>query len=174
MLGRIIRVLFGFAMCSIAPGLTLVLFVTTPVELATLPSDTMTDALTANGLLALAAGTHSAVFAAPFALIGTAIGELRGIASWLYYVMVGIIIAGIGFLAQFWSESGGQVSIVNNYALVAFLTTGFVAGMVYWLFAGQFAAVDDEPKTPEIIKPPRPAPSTEATKPMPRAMPSKP
>jgi hypothetical protein len=34
--------------------------------------------------------------------------------------VVGIVIAGLGFLAQYMSEGGAQASIVNNYALVAF------------------------------------------------------
>lgn len=169
MLGRIIRVLFGFVVSCLAAGLTIVLFVTTPLELASTPSDAAMDALVSNGLLALAAATHSAVFAAPFALIGAAIGEWRGIGHWVYYVLAGIAIAALGFLAQYWSESGGQGSIVNNYALAAFLTTGFVAGMVYWLLAGQFARTGEGPHTPEIIKPPRPAEGT-----TPRAVASKP
>ena len=168
MFGRTIRVLFGFALASIAAGLTMVLFVTTPVELVNAPADTAVDLLTANGMLALAAATHSAVFAAPFALLAAAIGEWRGRSHWLYYVMAGILIAGLGFLVQHWSERGEQMSIVNNYALAAFLTTGFVAGMVYWLFSGQFADADDGPHTPEIITP------RSELKPTPRPIASKP
>ena len=131
MLGRVIRVVFGFVVACLAAGLTIVLFVTTPVELANTPSNAITDALSANGLLA--------VFAAPLALIGAAIGEWRRLAHWTYYAVVGIVIAGLGFLAQYMSEGGAQASIVNNYALVAFLTMGFVGGVIYWLVAGQFA-----------------------------------
>jgi hypothetical protein len=80
MLGRVIRVVFGFVVACLAAGLTIVLFVTTPVELANTPSNAITDALSANGLLALFAATHSAVFAAPLALIGAAIGEWRRLA----------------------------------------------------------------------------------------------
>jgi hypothetical protein len=163
-----IRVLFGFVAASLAAGLTIVLFVTTPVELVNTPSNAFSDALTSNGLLALAAATHSAVFAAPFALIGAAIGEWRRLSHWTYYVLVGIVIAALGFFAQYYSEGGTQTSIVNNYALVAFLTMGFVGGMVYWLVAGQFARPDADPRTPEIIKPPRPVAAD-----TPRAVPSK-
>jgi hypothetical protein len=169
-----IRVLFGFVVSCLAAGLTIVLFVTTPVELASTPSDAAVDTLTANGLLALAAATHSAVFAAPFALVGAVLGEWRRIAHWTYYVLVGIAIAALGFLAQHLSEGSGDASILNNYALAAFLTTGFVAGMVYWLVSGQFAYADEGPHTPEIIKPPRPAAPIEANKPTPRVVPSNP
>jgi dipeptide/tripeptide permease len=150
MLGRMIRVVFGFAVACLAAGLTIVLFVTTPVELANTPSNAVSDTLSANGLLALAAATHSAVFAAPFALIFAAIGEWRQLAHWTYYALVGIIIAGLGFLAQYMSEGGAQTSIVNNYALVAFLTMGFVGGMIYWLVAGQYARTDAEPLAPDL------------------------
>ena len=68
------------------------------------------------GLLTLAAATHSAMFAAPFALIGAGFGEWQRIGSWMYYVLVAIVIAAIGFLAQYWAEAQGEASIVNNYA----------------------------------------------------------
>ena len=152
MLGRMIRVVFGFVVACLAAGLTIVLFVTTPVELASTPSNAFSDALSSNGLLALAAATHSAVFAAPFALIGAAIGEWRQLAHWTYYALVGMVIAGLGFLAQYYSEGGAQTSIVNNYALVAFLTMGFVGGVIYWLVSGQFAR-KQEPRTPDLGKP---------------------
>ena len=169
MLGSMIKVLFGFVVACLAAGLTIVLFVTTPVELANTPSNAVSDALMSNGLLALAAATHSAVFAAPFALIGATIGEWRRLSHWTYYVLVGIVIAALGFLAQYYSEGGTLTgSILNNYALVAFLTMGFVGGMVYWLVAGQFVHPDQGPHTPEIIKPPRPVSAD-----TPRAMPSK-
>ena len=153
MLGRMIRVVFGFVVGCLAAGLTIVLFVTTPVELANTPSNAFSDALSSNALLALAAATHSAVFAAPFALIGATIGEWRQLAHWTYYAVVGVIIAGLGFLAQYHSEGGAQASILNNYALVAFLTMGFVGGVIYWLMAGQFARTYEEPRTPDLGKP---------------------
>ena len=34
----------------------------------------------------------------------------------------------------------GAPTIVNNYAFTAFMTGGFVAGIVYWLVAGRSAA----------------------------------
>ncbi|KAB2915499.1 MAG: hypothetical protein F9K29_13185 [Hyphomicrobiaceae bacterium] len=139
MFARMFRVVFGFVLACLAAGLTIVLFVTTPTELISASSEAGPDALTSTGMLALAAATHSAIFSAPFALIGAAFAEWRRIGSWIYYVLVGAIIAGIGFAAQYSSESSGQASIVNNYALTAFLTTGFVSGLVYWLFSGRFA-----------------------------------
>ena len=107
--------------------------------------------------MALAAGTHSAVFSAPFALIGAVFGEWQRIGSWMYYVLVAIAIAGIGFVAQSWTETLGEATIINSYAVTAFLLTGFVAGFVYWLFSGRFAGHKPEP---DIMTPSRPAPSS--------------
>jgi hypothetical protein len=45
----------------------------------------------------------------------------------------------IGFLTQHSAELPGQPSIMNNYGLTAFITSGFVAGLAYWLFAGRGA-----------------------------------
>jgi hypothetical protein len=140
MIGRVLRVLFGFVFACLAAGATLVLFVFTPVELATDAGNRVQEA----GLLTLHAATHAAVFAAPFALIGAAIGEWRGIASWTYYALVGVLIAALGFLVQYWSEGGTvEASILNNYALSAFVVTGLVAGLVYWLVSGRYAAEPD-------------------------------
>jgi hypothetical protein len=156
MIASILRVLFGFVLACLAAGATIVLFVYTPVELAMDSVDRMEEA----GLLSLAAATHTAVFAAPFALIGAAVGEWRGIGSWTYYALVGVLIAVIGFLAQYWSEGGGgPATILNSYALSAFLVTGLVGGLVYWLFSGRYASVaDGSVSVGEASPPSRPAP----------------
>jgi drug/metabolite transporter (DMT)-like permease len=136
MIGSLLRVIIGFALACLAAGFGMVLFVYTPVELATeLSGERFSQA----ALLALAAGTHSAVFASPFALIAAGYGEWHKIGSWLYYALVGIVIAGVGFLVQFRTEPPGEATIVNSYAVTAFIVTGFVAGIVYWLVSGRLA-----------------------------------
>ncbi len=152
MIGRVLRVIFGFALACLAAGLTVVLFVYNPIELADLQSERLSEVV----LMTLFAATHSAMFAAPFALIGAGFGEWQRIGSWMYYVLVAIAIAAIGFLAQFWTEAQGEATIVNSYAVTAFVLTGFVSGFVYWLFAGRFAG-DRGPVEPEITPPSRPA-----------------
>ena len=154
MIGSILRVIIGFVFACLAAGFCMVLFVYTPLELAT---EHAGDRALEAGLLALAAGTHSAVFAAPFALIGASFAEWHRIGSWLYYVLVGIAIACVGFLAQFWTEADGEASIVNSYAMTAFIVTGFVAGIVYWLFAGRNTGGHNgrQASSQEIIPPAR-------------------
>ena len=136
---RVIRVLFGFAVACFAAAATLVLFVYTPAEFATLPSGMGSDRLSEAALFALVVTPHVAIFAALPALIGVVIAERRGIADWSYCVLVGIAIAVLGFLAQHFSEAPGQTTILHNYALIAFLTAGFIGGFAYWLFSGRYA-----------------------------------
>ena len=159
MLGRMFRVLFGFVLACLAAGLTLVLFVYTPLELAGLAANVEGSRLAEAGLLALAAATHTAVFSAPFALFGAAFGEWRRVRSLAYYALVGILIAALGFFAQYRSEAAGELSILNTYALSAFVLTGFVAGVVYWLCTGRASAGPaklsgvGEPGAPDVAVP---------------------
>lgn len=138
-MGAIIRVLLGFILACIAAGATKVLFAVTPNEILNADADLQSRALD----WVLLTATHSAVFSAPFALVAAAIGEWQNIRSWTYYAIAGIAIAVAGFIAQHMSEDSTAPSIVNNYALTAFLTTGFVAGLVYWLVAGRKAGDED-------------------------------
>src|ERR1700733_3452886 len=137
MVARVFRIVIGFVLACLAAGLAMVLFVPPPGEFA---ADMSGARLSEAGVLALAAATYTAIFAAPFALIGACFAEWRGLASWTYYALIGIAIAAIGFLAQLSSEAGGEATIVNGYALTAFLITGFLGGLVYWLFSGRHAA----------------------------------
>jgi hypothetical protein len=153
MIGRFIRVIFGFALACLAAGLTMVLFVYAPFEATDLQSERMTEI----GLMSLAAATHSAVFSAPFGLVGAVFGEWQRIGSWFYYLFVAIFITAIGFVTQFWSEAAGAAA--NSYAVMAFAATAFVSSVVYWLFSGRFAAGPSPIEPSDIVPPPRRAPS---------------
>jgi hypothetical protein len=133
MLGRIFRVLSGFILACLAAGLVKVLF-------AFPPSDNQL-ALTDIIDYAMPIATHSAIFAAPFALIAIAIAEWQRWRDWAYYAASGLAIALIGFFAQYQSETAvqGWSILNNNYPLIAFLTSGLVSGLVYWLFSGRLA-----------------------------------
>ena len=87
---------------------------------------------------ALVISPHVAAFAALPALLAVVAGERRAISSWTYYVVVGIGVAVLGFLTQHLTEAPGQTTILQNYALAAFLTAGFAGGFVYWLLSGRF------------------------------------
>ena len=143
MISRIVTVLIGFIWACVAAGLTKVLFATTPAEIANLPAEIAGDRIEKVFESAVFAAAQSLVFSAPFALVAAAIGEWQRIRSSTFYAIVGVLIALVGFLAQYSSEIPGQPSIVNNYALSAFLTAGFVSGLVYWLIAGRAAGGPD-------------------------------
>lgn len=142
---RVLRVLVGFVVACFAAALTTLLFVYTPEEVLTwttsLPAEDRNERFSVFGLLWLAAATQSAVFSALFALLAVVIAEWRKVRAWTYYAIAGIVIALLGFAAQWLSEPSGQNwSVVNShYPFVAFLTTGFVGGFTYWMVAGRHA-----------------------------------
>ena len=156
----VLRVLIGFIAACFAGALTTLLFVYTPEEvmswLTALPAEERSERLSVFGLLWLAAATQSAIFSALFALVAVVIAEWRKVRAWTYYAVAAIIIALLGFAAQWLAEPTGQNwSVVNShYPLVAFLTTGFAAGFVYWMVAGRHAG--GAAKTPPATEPPKP------------------
>ena len=136
MIGRMLRVLVGLGLACLASGLTITAFVYSPLELIHGGGDKIAEA----GLLALTAAGLTAR-AAPIALIALALLEWRRRASWFVYAPGGAAFGGLGFLAQCAEEAGGRACLADTYyALEAFLTAGLIAGSVYWLFAGRFAA----------------------------------
>lgn len=139
MLGRLIRVLLGFAVACLAAGFAKAFFATTPSELSSLPPDVAADRMSRVLESGIFAGVQHLLFSAPFALVAAAIGEWRSIRNWTYYALVGMAIALLGFATLYTNEVQGQATIVNNYAFSAFLTAGFVGGLVYWLFSGRVA-----------------------------------
>ena len=135
MLLRVLLVLAGYVVACVAFALVLIAFVFTPAELVSADADRFSMA----GLQLLASSIQVIMFAAPLALVAMAIAEWRGASDWIFYALAAMLIAGAGFLAQYASELQGAPTIVNNYALTAFMTGGFVAGVVYWLIAGRSA-----------------------------------
>lgn len=138
-LSTLARVLFGFVLASLAAGLVTVLFVTTPVEVFTEPFERLPKTASETFDLALLAATHLGIFASVFVLIVALLSEVFSVRSLTFYLFAGVAIAMLGFTAQYQSEVAGQPTILNNYAIKAFLTIGFFGGFFYWLAAGQFA-----------------------------------
>ncbi|MDX2156394.1 MAG: hypothetical protein SFW09_07780 [Hyphomicrobiaceae bacterium] len=139
MFGRVLRVLIGFIAACLGAGLAMVLFVVTPSDLMGLPAEVRSDRIVRALELAVYVAAQAALFAAPFALVAAAIGEWLENRSWSYYALAGILMAVLGFLAQHSTEQAGQPTIVNNYAVIAFVTSGFVGGLMYWLFSGRLS-----------------------------------
>ncbi len=130
-------------LASLAAGLVTVLFV--DIDVLSGPIDRLPKTLAVTIDLALLAATHIGIFSFVFVLITAAIGEWFSIRKLAFYLVIGVVIALLGFSAQYASEVVGQATIFNNYAIKAFLTVGFVGGFVYWLAAGQFAGRPPEP-----------------------------
>ena len=136
MIGTLARVLTGFVVACLVAGLVQVLYLSSTYGLASSPDSTFPGSLVIERVLLVA--THSAIFAAAFALIATGVAEWMGYRSLPYYLIAGAVIAMLGFIAQFSSEQGGP-TILNNYALQAYVTSGFFAGLAYWLMSGHRA-----------------------------------
>lgn len=149
--------LVAFIWACLAAGFTKALFATTPAELASLPPEIAGDRFARVVESGIFAAAQSLLFSAPFALVAAAISEWRRLRNWTYYALVGVAISLIGYLAQYSSELPGQPTIINNYALTAFLTAGFLGGLAYWLVAGRWAG------GPDMREPPRPAATTAST-----------
>lgn len=141
MLARSFGIFAGYLLACVAFGAVLVGFVVTPAELMSSPSGEVGKRLANAGLLALSSASWAAIFASPLALVAALIAERRAIREWFYYIIVAVLAAGIGFLAQYVSELQGAPTIFNNYALAAFMTGGVIAGFVYWLVAGRYTKV---------------------------------
>lgn len=148
--GTLARVVFGFALASLAAGLVTVLFVNTPIDVLAEPFDRLPKTASETFDLALLAATHLGIFASLFVLITACIGEWFSIRSLSFYLLAGVAIAALGFSAQYASEVAGQPTILNNYAIKAFLTVGFFGGFFYWLAAGQFAGRPPEERSAQM------------------------
>ena len=147
MLGALARVILGFALAALMAGLVFVLFAMPPTEFASSRS----PGLGALADWSLKAATQAAIFAAPFALIAAAIGEWQSLRGPIFYSVAGLLIAAAGFLAQQSSETAGQVTVVNPYAIGAFFASGLAGGLVYWLIAGRVAGEDEA--EPVVVRP---------------------
>ena len=128
------RVLLGYLVACFAAGLTTVLFAWTPADLSTMQGEIANDKLA----LAMPVATQIALFSLPFALAAIAYGEWRRWNDWAYYAAAGMAIALFGYLAQYQSEGPSPAWSIasSNYPLIAFLTSGFVGGLAYWILSG--------------------------------------
>ena len=171
-IGGALRILIGFALACLAAGFVQVLFAVTPAELVEAGDDRIGEAVTW-GLLS---ATQIAVFAAPFALIAALLSEWQGIRSFAFHAMVAMAISVAGFGLIYASESATEASIVNSYAMAAYLTSGFIGGLVYWLFAGCRANRSDgsHVRMETDRKPAPQSPKSASSSPSPAPAPQKP
>lgn len=125
----LIRFIFGFVTAVLAAGLVQVAFVAGG-DLIRAPLSTAESL----GLLTLLAATQSAVFSTPFAVLAAIAAAWLPTRSVLYFGAVGLVIAAAGFFAQYVGEAG-PTTILNRYALTAYLASGLLGGLAYWFVA---------------------------------------
>jgi len=130
----VVRIILGFIAAVLVAGAVQVLFVAGYDDLLKGNFSAISDQLEGLGLLTLLAATQSAVFSAPFAFLAAAIAAWQPIRSGLFFIAAGILIALAGFFAQYAGEAG-SATILNRYALAAYVASGLAAGLVYWLVA---------------------------------------
>jgi hypothetical protein len=133
MLRSALRILLGFAAACLVAGATQVLFVVDPAGIFA-----SRESAAAAGLLTAMAATQAATFALPFAVIAVGVSEIFGLRGWLTFTVWGVLIA-LSAFATVVAGEGGDVSLRNSYALWAFIASGAVAGLTYWLIAGRAA-----------------------------------
>jgi len=133
MLRSALRILVGFAAACLVAGATQVLFVVDPAGIFA-----SRESAAAAGLLTAMAATQAATFALPFAVIAVGVSEIFGLRGWLTFTVWGVLIA-LSAFATVVAGEGGDVSLRNSYALWAFIASGAVAGLTYWLIAGRAA-----------------------------------
>ncbi|MGI9479296.1 MAG: hypothetical protein ACR2PI_21515 [Hyphomicrobiaceae bacterium] len=134
-LGALLRVIIGFAFACLAAGFVQVLFAVTPAELVVAGDERIGEAV----MWGLQSASQIGSFAFPFAVLAIAVSEWQGIRSFAYHAIVAMVIAVAGFGLIHMTETVSEPSIVNSYAMAAYLTSGFVGGLVYWLFSGRRA-----------------------------------
>ena len=132
------RVFAGYALATLAGAATLTAYFLPNADLAGANPQEVGDWIEHFVSLSGLTWPFIALFAAPFALIGLGVAESRRIRDWTYYALFAIGVAVIGFLAKYGVEPDGAArTILNNFAVMAFLTAGLVAGLVYWLVSGR-------------------------------------
>jgi hypothetical protein len=145
---RTVRIISGFSISCLVAAYAKLLFAITPAELANMPSDLASDRITEMVGLGWRIAVLFALFALPFAIVTIGLGEWRGIRRPGYYALSAIGISAVGFLSQWSSEGPGTATIVHGYALTAYVVSGVLAGLTYWLIAGRFAGQAHAGQTP--------------------------
>ncbi len=131
----ILKAVLGFLAASVAAGAAQVAFAIGQPGLSSLFGSDFSERIGPILGLVLIASVLTAVFAALFAAVAIALGRVQGFHGWVYYTLCGLVIGAGGFLAQRAGEPPGAATIVNPYALKAYLASGFLGGLVYWLIA---------------------------------------
>jgi len=129
----------AFSLACLVAGFTQVAFAISLPEASAFFARDWIERVGPTAALVLFSTALSALFSAPFALVGVLFAWWRGIGGALYYALVGMAIAAGGFVALRAAELPGEPTIINPYALIAYLASGLLAGLTYGALAGRRA-----------------------------------
>ncbi|MGI9524893.1 MAG: hypothetical protein ACR2PG_24955 [Hyphomicrobiaceae bacterium] len=139
LLGKVLRILAGFAVAIVVASTVHVMFVIFPIGLNELIGTDWTKFRT--WLLWI---VETSLFYGAFAFLPAAAfiiaSEVISIRSLTYYLLAGLTIA-VGGFAYLARTSAAAPSFVVAFTVAAFLISGIAAGLAYWLISGQFAGV---------------------------------
>lgn len=139
---RFLRMLIGYLLACFGAAMALGLFAFSPNSIEgffdKLP-EVMDNAWSVSPYLT---GAIALLGAVP-AVIAFQYAESNGIRSWVYYELVGAAVA----IAAYWLAHGTEATPVasegNTYSTIAFGVAGAVLGLLYWLFSGRYAGLDN-------------------------------
>lgn len=149
MLGTFFRILIGLVFAYLAAAATVILFSYPPGALQAMTPEQTSEIFS----FLIRSAARMAIFSLPIALFVLAIGERRRWRDWAYYAASAIILSLLGFFTLYYNESPtqGWSMTSSNYPLIAFLTSGFVGGLVYWLFSGRMAGGPHAPLNTGLV-----------------------
>ena len=160
---RFLRMLIGYLLASFGAAMALGLFAFSPNSIEAF-FDKLPDLLeSAWSISPYLTGVIALLGAVP-AIIAFQYAESNGIRSWVYYELVGAAVA----IGLYWLAHGTETvplsSQGNIYSTIALGVSGAILGLLYWLFSGRYAGLDQA----KPVVPVRPA--VTATGPKPGAM----
>lgn len=159
---RFLRMLAGYLLASIGAAMVLGMFAFAPPSFDQFMDRIGEVAENAWSVIWYLAGAI-AFFGAVPAIIALLYAEHHKIRTWLYYELVGAAVA----VLAYWLAHGTELTPArgegNLYSTIAFLVSGAVLGLLYWLFAGRYAGQDHAlvPPAGGIRPGPTPAPKAQ-------------
>lgn len=138
---RFLRMLVGYLLACFGAAMALGLFAFAPNSIEAF-FDKLPEVLeSAWNVSPYLTGAVALLGAVP-AVLAFQYAESNGIRSWVYYELVGAAVA----IAAYWLAHGtGSVpdsNEGNTYSTIAFGAAGAVLGLLYWLFSGRYAGLD--------------------------------
>ena len=138
---RFLRMLVGYLLACFGAAMALGLFAFAPTSIEAFFDQLASVAESAWSVSPYMTGAIALLGAVP-AIIAFQYAESNGIRSWVYYEIVGALVAIAAYWLAHGTESVPLRSEGNVYSTIAFGVTGAILGLLYWLFSGRYAGMD--------------------------------